>query len=294
MNKVFKFAMFALVGLTTLGLTACGDDEPGGGGGSYGTDDLWVGTASTPKYAADAAIYNVSSSASCPFSSIELTESGDYIVTPVNAPRYAKGKATGKKSIFRKAAKDTRALSSGQYYTGTYTKNGDGSFTLKNLGKLSFKNNMLSLELNDGTDYEVPATKETPTLDANELNLRFCRTWVVTGAKEFVYDSNGKQIDSYTYSTADLQEEFVKSVIVTRVGSYIQWDWDDELEDKGTWSWVDKSIQQFRWSDNEGDYGIEQVAFDGNNAKFFETETGYDEDYGGTITYKLVVFTKSK
>lgn len=280
MKKNFKYAIIVLAGCMSAGLTACSsDDEP-----EFGEGELWVGDATTPAYVSDAAVYSVNSGVQCPFKSIELTESGDYIVTP-SAASYSmadsRSESAAKHGIFRKhkAPKSRTDLSTSGYTYGTYTKNTDGSYNLKGLGTMTYSNGTIELSLTDGTNYIAGATKDMPSLAANDLNLRFCRTWKVTGAVVDIYDKNGRKLDSWIFSEAEIQEEYVKYILVSRCGSYVSIDWDETIDDNGSWSWINTSEQRFEWVDEFGDTGTNQVLFNGNKAMFRDSWTDYDEDY---------------
>jgi len=294
MKKVFKYAIMAFAGCISLCLASCSnDDEP-----DSDDDELWKGEATTPKYASDAAIYTVNPGVQCPFESIELTESGDYIVTPsvadYNSPAQRSESSTNRGMFKRSKTSNTRAgLSTYDYTYGTFTKNSDGSYNLEGLGTMSYSDGTLNLKLTDGTDYNVAATEKKPDLDANKLNMRLCRTWKVTGAVEEVYNKSGKKLDSYTYSGTELQDEFVEYVLISRNGSYVSIDWDNTIEEKGTWMWADTSKQIFSYSEPD-DRGTMQVFFNGDKAKFKQSWTGYDEDYEQEITYNIIISCTSK
>lgn len=295
MRKVFKYAIMAFAGCISLCMAACGsDDEP-----DSGDDELWKGEATTPKYVSDAAIYTVNPGVQCPFQSIELTESGDYIVTPsgsgYNTPA-RRSKSSTNLGMFRRSetSKTRVGLSTYDYTYGTYTKNSDGSYNLEGLGTMSYSNGTLNLSLTDGTGYNVGATEKKPDLAANELNMRLCRTWKVTSVVAEIYNREGKKLDSYTYSGTELQDEFVEYVLISRSGSYVGIDWDASIDNKGSWMWSDTSKQVFSYIDEDDERGTIQVSFNGDNAKFKESWTGYDDDYEQEITVTTIISCKSK
>ncbi len=283
----------AFASCISLALAACSSDGP-----DFDDENLWEGEAETPKYVEDAAIYKVNSNAQCPFQSIELTESGDYIVTPSYgySVTASHSEATMNRGMFRKhAASKSRAdLSSYDYTYGTFTKNTDGSYNLDGLGTMTYSNGTLTLSLTDGTRYNVKATETRPTLASNDLNLRFCRTWYVKSASIEVYNKSGKKLDSYTYSGAELQEEFVQYVIFSRCGSYISVDFDGTVAERAYWSWTDTSKQIFGYSNEDASGGTMQVAFNGDKAKFKGSYTEYDDDYEQEVTIVEIVSCTSK
>ena len=284
MKRFLKYAMFAAVGAMGIGLTSCGGDD------GPGTDDpgsLWSGEASTPKYIADAAVYDVTSTSR--ISSVELTESGDYLIIPANYTGYAParaGKEKSARSLFRtgKKNRDTRSgISTSGITYGTFTKNSDGSFNLKGIGKMTYSNGNLTITSDSGSELvNASARKVAPKYDSNELNIRLCRSWYVKNAYTKVYDSNDRLIATVKYSSSDLKDEFVKYVIVTRAGSFVQVDWDEEVGDLGYWSWnnVKNQIFRYTWADDSDDGGFIQCYFNDNNATFVEEYTDYDSDYG--------------
>jgi len=271
--KKYMYPLFvALFATMSVNLTSCGgdDDEPNDG-------NLWQGELGAPAHEDDAVAYKITGSSD--FSSIELTASGNYIVIPArssyNAPK------AEKRSIFRAASKESRAYYGGNVF-GTYTKNSDGSYNLKDFGTLgAYNNGTLELTLIDGTEYTLNATK-LPNIDNNALNDRFCRTWYIQKAVETVFDMQGNVIDSQTLTGSDLKADYVQYVVVTKAGTFLQVDWGGWFESDGSWNWIDTKNQKFHYvfSDYAEDNGDVQVAFDGDLAIFKETSVEYDEDYG--------------
>ncbi len=109
-----------------------------------------------------------------------------------------------------------------------------------------------------------------------------------------VYNKSGKKLDSYTYSGAELQEEFVQYVIFSRCGSYISVDFDGTVAERAYWSWTDTSKQIFGYSNEDTSGGTMQVAFNGDKAKFKGSYTEYDDDYEQEVTIVEIVSCTSK
>ena len=49
--------------------------------------------------------------------------------------------------------------------------------------------------------------------------------------------SGNNLIDEYNVPSSEIHEEYVKYVVVSKVGTFLQTDWDDSVESYGTWRW---------------------------------------------------------
>lgn len=283
MKKLFKYALLSATALMAVGMTSCGSDDNGGepeGGGKF------EGSVSDPTYKADAVLYKITGNRQ--IGSIELTESGNYIILPPNL-RSAGNEKTAK-SVFRKIG--TRASASDGVF-GTYTRNADGSYTLDDFGVMSYANGVIDLRLENGGSLTLNAQPQ-PRIAANTLNDRFCRTWYVTNCKEYAYDEDGNLLDTYEYTQDEIRDDFVQYVIVSSAGTFTQVDWDDEIDESGVWSWYDTATQVFNFRFYGDSYtGQEQVSFVDNRAYFYEEDSEYDDEYG-YITYKAVITAEAR
>lgn len=283
MKKFLKHAVLLTATALCLGLTGCSDDDD-----PDGNIELWKGELAAPKYESDAAIYTVTGAAAGGIRSIELTESGNYIITKNNGYAYDY-RGDKRQGLFKsKLAVKRSARGGGNYLFGTYTKLADGSFDLDGFGVMSYGNGDLDLRLDNGSSIVVAATKSTPAVDADALNTRLCRTWWVKEAKEQLLNENGKVVKEHKYSQAEIKEELVQYVIVSRAGSWIQVDWDGDIDGIGRWSWTDKTEQIFHWSEGY-DNGYVQVAFNDKKASFIEEFEEEDEDDGEYYVIRSIV-----
>ena len=279
--KRIKFLAMMIAALSfTMGFTACGDDDD-----DTPDSNLWVGELGAPAYEADAVAYRITNSSE--YSAIELTASGNYIVTPAalaqnNAP-------AARRSMFKAMAKEERSSRASNYngVFGTYTKLSDGSYNLAGFGVLSpYNNGSLTLTLENGTTEVLDAVK-VADIESNPLNNRLCRSWYVQSGEFLVYDRGGNLIDRETITGSDLKDDYVQYVVVTKAGTFVQVDWDGYIEGNGEWAWLSAldQIFSYRFLDDEDDNGMVQVAFDNDRASFIESFEEYDDDYGQYVTF---------
>ena len=279
MKRIKFLAMMIAAFSFTLGFTACGDDDD-----DTPDSNLWVGELGAA-YEADAVAYRITNSSE--YSAIELTASGNYIVTPAalaqnNAP-------AARRSMFKAMAKEERSSRASNYngVFGTYTKLSDGSYNLAGFGVLSpYNNGSLTLTLENGTTEVLDAVK-VADIESNPLNNRLCRSWYVQSGEFLVYDRGGNLIDRETITGSDLKDDYVQYVVVTKAGTFVQVDWDGYIEGNGEWAWLSAldQIFSYRFLDDEDDNGMVQVAFDNNRASFIESFEEYDDDYGQYVTF---------
>lgn len=279
--KKIKFLAMMIAALSfTVGFTACGDDDD-----DTPNTNLWVGELGAPAYEADAVAYRITNSNK--YSAIELTASGNYIVTPAglahsNAP-------AARSSMFKAMSHEARSSRAGNYngVFGTYTKLSDGSYNLEGFGVLSpYSNGNITLTLENGTTEVLDAVKVTD-IESNPLNNRLCRSWYIQSAEISVYDRGGNLIGRETITGSDLKDEYVQYIVVTKAGTFVQVDWGGWIESNGEWSWTSTADQIFsyRFLDEYDDTGSVQVAFDNDRACFIQSGEDYDDDYGQRVTY---------
>lgn len=214
MKRIKFLAMMIAAFSFTMGFTACGDDDD-----DTPDSNLWVGELGAPAYEADAVAYRITNSSE--YSAIELTASGNYIVTPAalaqnNAP-------AARRSMFKAMAKDERSSRASNYngVFGTYTKLSDGSYNLAGFGVLSpYNNGSLTLTLENGTTEVLDAVK-VADIESNPLNNRLCRSWYVQSGEFLVYDRGGNLIDRETITGSDLKDDYVQYVVVTKAGTFV-------------------------------------------------------------------------
>lgn len=205
-------AMAALVMGTMTACSSDDDDNDGGGASSF----------ETPKYEADAAKY-VMDETQAPYASIELTASGNYVITPsqyTNAKKHATNgtrSETGKKgiamlmqNILKSNAANAMTRSSDDYiYShiayGKYTKTGENEYTLEGFGTITITKDengnaySIVIKRNGGSAEEYTAKKQNPDLNSAKSNM-LCRTWSIAGYRYYA-KLNGKTIVDFKDNT---------------------------------------------------------------------------------------------
>lgn len=191
--KKFKTILFSLIAILCLGnFSSCSSSDDNDGDGQL----------ETPKYAADAAKYEITD-ASSEVKSIELTESGQYIVIMNNGGRNAK-QTIGSHKI---PATLTRATSEyvGMYY-GNYTKTDNGYYLLQDFGTVRINKDdngsVASVTIHSnksGNEWTCPARLYPKTNTNNPLTDKICRTWNFKSVRYCV--KNGKAYFDYTASS---------------------------------------------------------------------------------------------
>lgn len=289
--KKYLFSLLTLFVSATmcLSLSSCGDDDDEGGGSVTTSGNL-----ETPNYANESARYDVTSS-NTDILSIELTESGDYIVIKTNSYNtYSKSSVTNKSLgafLSKNTSLKSRASSSSNIITGKYTKTSDTEYMLTGWGKIAITgstNDALSITVtpNNGSTYTVPVAKHTQN-PSSSLTSQICRTWnastfKVSGKEYDIREFNSiiSQLirESYNISTdfnLNLDDETPKQVIFTKSGTYMV-KWTDGELGISTWTWENENrgILRYSWdyydmySKNESGYA--NVSFRGNQLEVTE------------------------
>lgn len=256
-----KFFFYLALGSMMMGsLTSCTADDDG----PLDNDELWKGTLADAPYAADAACFRILDG---DVKTIELTGSGLYFVDrggsdDYNAPAKAfrKAAASASKKTLRKDWTPYQAILSGKF-----TRLEDGSYDLEGFGIVTWnqEDGTVTIRLQDGEDYIWDAVKEE-TVTSNELNNRLCRTWKIYEARAEFLDKNSKVIGSYTYTPAQVEEEFIEFFTFTRAGRMYEYDEGEWY--LYTWRWSDPKNQicMVVGDDPSDGEGILQTFFDGD------------------------------
>ena len=289
--KKYLFSLLTLFvsAIVCLSLVSCGDDDNDGGRAITPAKNL-----DSPKYANESARYDVTSS-DADISSIELTESGDYIVVNKNSYSiYPKGNVTNKSIgafLLKKTKLKSRATSYKNIITGKYSKISDTEYMLTGWGKITITgstDNALSITVtpSSGSTYTVPVAKHTQNPSSTITN-QICRTWNVSSFK-----ISGKEYDTSEFSkvmnnliretfniTGDygyiFEDEIPKQVIFTKSGTYMVTYIDEELG-ISTWTWENESkgILRYAWNYEDmydkDDSGYANVSFRGNQLEVSE------------------------
>lgn len=232
------------------------------------------GTLSEPEYSDVSAKYNIGSSS--PYSSIELTESGHYVVTLNSAQ--AKTRASEEEdntlpTLFVANAQEafTRGTNYGNVIYGKYTKNEDGSFQLEGFGTVVISQSSgtyysLNITLDNGTTLNYPATK-TVQQEGKTKTIQLCRSWkirqlnlvatmegygtVYNGSVQngdlprlmknmlqhaWELDGNSGSMPEYYINKIDNTYSIVESITFTQTGTYLVLYEGDKLG-VATWTW---------------------------------------------------------
>lgn len=192
---IFAF-LFLMAGAVSL--TSCSSDSDGN------SDN---GTLEVPAYKGVSAIYQVIESSS-QYSSVEFTESGNYIIVKNSSNAPAMRSKAAINSIFSSpwSSSVTRSTSYGNIITGKYTVNGN-VFNLEGFGTITVVTSggtAVSLEIteNGGSSYTLTAAKNTQEA-GSEKTTKLCRSWKIASlglkASMKVEDPTGK-MQSYDYN----------------------------------------------------------------------------------------------
>ena len=203
MKKIFSYFMISMCLLGTSVVTSCGsdDDEPE--------------TLSKLPYEADAAVYEITNFDS-DIAYIELTTAGNYFI---NHKSYAESKPL---SMFVNDVEFPLAFTSNEpvtrakknnFWYGTYEKNSDGSYKLKDenatLKITSAGNGLYNLTLNDKTYEGKKLDKRATFARATDL----CRSWRLKKVKVEV-DATGiitTHISEEASNYTDLMNKLAKN-----------------------------------------------------------------------------------
>lgn len=213
-----------------LAFSACSDDsgDDGGNGPGTGEVDNEVGDFDTPAFADYAAKYEITDEGS-DYKSIELTESGFYIITTKNGQ--AQTTKTGTETATNKSATQHPTMltpycsraSSGEmnpgdviygHISGSYTVTGENTFHLENIGTLKViheGNAIYSLNVvsEDGQrSILLKSSLYEPLYRNSAKTLSLCRTWDIVKLR-YWYIINGKTIANIEGNT---YEELVYNI----------------------------------------------------------------------------------
>ena len=285
MSKMLSLAAFVMIGLMTM--VACGsdDDDNGGGNGGNGGSTNY----DKPAYADVAALYEITTPDS-EIKSLELTESGRYVIT-LRGYKARNMRNTLPKDRFLGMARKalTRNNVYGNIIEGKYTKKGDGTFELEGYGTVTItgsSDNALSIEITakDGTKMPtLTAQRKNQKPESNETT-KLCRTWNLASMRmiikmqgKSIYDKEYKMSELYNFGRDmyELNKQYFGDDLDEdeSAESYMQ-EWKEEMENEmpktatftkagtylvtyinntlavSTWSWVDEKTGLLRYSWN--------------------------------------------
>lgn len=315
-------AMFA-----AFAMAACSDDDEntGGGNGGEGNGGTDGSKFETPKYEAEAAKFTIDDSNS-PFSYVELTAAGNYIIYTNEslAPSATTAEQGERKSIMAKAklVPDTRYIHFSNILTGSYTKTSDNTYALDGFGTLTVSQEegssySLDMARNGGETYSLSGNRAgTPT--EGEMTSNLCRTWKITQWRaylrydhETMYDFSAPTVDELNakirewgqevdpdYTDDDYLIEFnngnaPQELIFTKSGTYMVTYADSKLA-VSTWRWANqtKGLLEYSWNpfsfDPEELYGRATITFRNNK---LEINEGYSDEEDGYLFEQGTTYT---
>ncbi len=255
------------------------------------------GTLETPAFEAEAAKYEISGSSE--YRSIELTESGNYIIIKNgNNSRSQKVKVPFLGTRVKPTL--TRVSYNNNIY-GKYTKIGDNTYNLEGFGTVK-------VLMKEGTAYALEVTPiggETDTVVASvqnktpnsDMTNKLCRTWTIEKLYYEYTDEEGSYSGTYTkedvLNSGDYEVgEWPESVVFTKTGTYMVYYIDQTLA-VSTWRWYDESkgLLHYSW-DNEFEEFDEDdlvtIEFDGATMMIteeYEYESGDWYEKEKMVTY---------
>lgn len=277
MKKLNLLFMAMTMLFMAASFTACSDDDDNSGDGGINLP--------TPQYEQVSGKYTITSPGS-PYESIELSASGNYIVTlnyggysAAAAPTQSatRTKANGHPSFMGTSGARTRAAQSGNVIYGTFTDLGNNEYALDGFGtiKLGYANGEVTnieVTTDDGrtTDY---TTKKEPVIGNDEMTNALCRTWKVERIHGIYIDKETGDKDDYNVTPENPGEmgyDMPLEVMWSKSGTYLISYRDGSLG-LAEWKWRNKGAGQIYYAwDGEwtGDYCT--ITFDGNKALIHE------------------------
>ena len=289
--KKMNFFMVAMLCLCTLatGFTACSDDD----------NPVTPPDLGTPPFEAVSGKYDVTS-ADSPYESIELTASGNYIVTlsgassPVASAAPRNGRSEGK--LFKRNVAQTRATESDNYIYGTFTDLGNGRYQLEDFGTITLTSDAagqvtgIEVESNRYGDASLEVEKE-PVMSDDALTNALCRTWCIQSVREVYTDlETGEKYEETVDPTQD--PDYGYEAMFSKAGTYLVKYIDGTL-DMARWKWRSQTDASFyyTWEDEWYEEDYASISFSGNTAIVYEAweEDGYREESWYTMTTDVVI-----
>lgn len=279
-NRVWLYSMVLTV---AAGMNACSssDDEPENGGEGLGE----VPALPTPEYESSSAKYEITQSSSS-ISSIELTASGEYIVTErqgyfASPAKASVGVANHVFMMFNSPSVSVSRASGSGIIAGKFVKISDTEYILEGYGSIVIEgdsDNAFSLQITpaDGETTTVAAKKASSFADS-QINNALCRTWNVNtiGARlainndtYFKKDRPASQLDMLMAEAQEATKKYFMShfgaeadefdpyepigyypteIIMTKAGTYMVKYSNNGLA-VATWHWIDEAKGQFQFS----------------------------------------------
>lgn len=290
MKKFFSYFMIAMCLLGTSVVTSCGSD-----------DDDNDGLKELP-YEADAALYELVGNRIDKIAYIELTTAGNYFIEHKSMVK-SKPATINVNDVeiplpFTTAEKNITRATQDNFEYGTFTKNDDGSFTLKDRN-----NDILTIKSEGSNNYTITLGGNTYTATRVNRNSslsnigQICRSWkmskvyfrwnqsVVGGIKTSIEEEAGnykdlmKKLEKYpgvTYANSIQNFEYMS---FNNTGSYIVKNSDSI--DRNYWNWSNNKL----YFSNNSDFGWD-ITFDGSTMKM-DFSMPIDMGPAGTATLEI-------
>lgn len=282
-----------------MGLASCSKDDDGDDNSGF-KDQGTISDANTgignfdaklsaPAYEGVSAFYNITS-ANSDIKSLELTESGSYIIV-----KNGLSKSTKIGGLLRRGKSLSKYGTLDNIIEGKFTKKSDTEFELEGYGTLKITgsaDNAISLVIvsNDGSETTLSAERKNQLPDSDATAL-VCRTWSLSTMR-LIYSLDGKVVFDKEYKMNELnkvandfvvfykdylksvglseyadllaesmaeEEEFdsednrfAEKIIFTKAGSYMV-TYNDNTTALATWSWknVTKGLMRYSWNYND-------------------------------------------
>lgn len=296
-------------------LTACSSDDDGdddGGGGSS------VGQFDTPAYKDVSAKY-VISSAESDIASIELTESGTYVIVEKGyGPSYVARKSSSANRFRRVAAWQAPASANG-IIGGKFVKISDTEYILEGFGSIVITgstDNAFEIQITEqgGETYTLRGDKATSIADT-EYTQALCRSWKLD-KYTVKFTHNGKVLFNETLPASQYRQMWIKlnnymtshygdasddgdgdwfdvpehtpcGLIFSRAGSYLVKFEGDNLQ-LSVWQWQNDKKGVIRYSHNYGnmydpDYSNSCTISYNGTAMFIDEVNMDDSEDGETV-----------
>lgn len=276
-RRMWNFIFLIMTTVCCLSLTSCGSDDE--------DDNNDVNTpAAFEDYAAKYQLTGTDS----PYSSVEFTESGNYIITKryynANTRSPYISKPSTRKFTFANLLHKT-ATRSGDAYSpilyGTYTVDTDGTYVLSGYGNVKItqdnSDNAYSLNFmpNEGSSYTYKASKQNLKFNSSNSS-RLCRTWNIN-SYQYICKIDGKTIADFNVnSVRELNlklgnsiEDIIepRQITFTKAGTYMVMLANGQV-DVSTWMWNNSSetelLYDFIWGGSEignGGVGCNSVSY---------------------------------
>lgn len=258
-------------------------------------EDVDDGVLDVPKYETFADRFSITSENS-PYSSIEFTASGNYLIidkgyNPFYMPDLARSDIHMHVNMFCQIPEIySRDISDGIIY-GKYTVNSDGEYILDGFGTIrviSDGSTSVDLEIttNSGHVIVVGANRDN-IMAESEMTNKLCRTWIISKVRVAYWEGGFKIFDKTLpmnkFGDLDLDGDYAvpDNVIFTKAGTYMVKYTNGALA-VSTWRWENekKGILRYSWDydDLYDEFASNTVELRFNGNKLVIREGDYDKE----------------